>query len=331
MREVLEFIYHGGRLAREQAYDLIVRMTQGDFADAQVAAFLSALRMRPLALEELIGLRDGLFSLTDKVDLSPFQPIDVCGTGGDAKNSYNISTAVAFVVAGAGIAVAKHGNHGVSSLCGSSTVLEELGIKFTANAEILKQQLERAQICFLHAPLFHPALKNFASLRKDLAVRTFFNLLGPLLNPASVTRQLVGVYNLEVARLFNYYFQSHSIDARIVYSLDGYDEVSLSAPSFVFEKNGELTLDAHHFGFKPLEEGSLNVVSSKAESAKALYDLLNNKGDQAYEKVVLANSAVAIQLVRPELSLIDTIAAANESLRSGRALRALELLQGKWG
>ena len=325
--QILERLLAGEQLRVQEAIELVTHMAQGAFPVAQVATILTALRMRPLAIDELTGLRQGLMQLAKTVDLSQHQAIDVCGTGGDAKNSFNVSTAVAFVVAGAGVAVAKHGNHGVSSRCGSSTVLEKLGVQFSDSASVLNRQLERAKICFLHAQLFHPALKNFAALRKELGFKTFFNLMGPLLNPSCVNAQLVGVYSLEVGRLFKYFFQRENREATIVHSMDGYDEVSISAPTHVLERDSDAVLLPGDFGLSAPSPMPVAPLADIEDNAAALLALLENRGDANYCAMVLANSALAIRLRRREFSLNDAVALAQESIASGRALKALRVLQ----
>ena len=327
MRELLENLFYGGRLSRAEASKVIAEIARGEHSVAQISAFLAAFRMRSLSLEELSGFRDGVFSLAHQVDLSSHDAIDVCGTGGDGKNSLNVSTAVAFVVAGAGVKVAKHGNHGVSSACGSSTVLEHLGIVFSSDASTLNRQLEKAGICFLHAPLFHSALKNVAPIRKELGFKTIFNNLGPLLNPAGVRTQLLGVYNLELARLYKYYFQSRDSHVAIVHSVDGFDEVSLSAQTHVLGVERDFVVNAQDFGFEPIDESAIASSGAVAENARALIELLDGVGNPAYRSVVLANSALAIQLKQPELSLRDAVERAAESIESGRAKKAFELLR----
>ncbi len=328
MRETLENLFAGATLSSVEAARAVVGMARGEIAPAQVAAFLAVYRMRSLTLAELRGFRDGIFSLAKKVDLDAPEAIDVCGTGGDGKKSLNVSTAVAFVAAGAGVRVAKHGNHGVSSTCGSSTVLEHLGIAFSDDQSVLKRQLDRANICFLHAPLFHAALKNVAGIRKDLGVKTLFNNLGPLLNPASVRTQLLGVYSLELARLYKYYFQERSALVAIVHSADGFDEVSLSAPSHVIGVDSECVVTAADFGLPVQPEDAIASSGGVEENARALIDLLENRGAQGYRSVVVANSALAIRLSRPGLSLVDAAAAAAESISSGAAKRCYEMVRG---
>ena len=322
----LERLFEGTHLSTSEAHTLILQMVNAQISAAQQAALLTVFRMRKISLPELIGFREGLFSLANKVDLSTHDAIDVCGTGGDGKSSYNISTAVAFVLAGAGVKVAKHGNHGVSSSCGSSTVLEQLGVTFSADQSLLNRQLETAGVCFLHAPLFHPALKSLAGVRKDLGFRTFFNILGPLLNPAEVKTQLVGVYSLELARLLKYYFQQQKSSVFVVHSLDGYDEVSLTAPTHMLGVLNDEVVNADDFGLSVPASRKLAVKTGIQENAAALLALLENRGSAEYRDMVLANSAVALRLKSPQSSLQELVVKAAESLDSGRAKEALTRL-----
>ena len=229
MKEILQRLTSHLTLEREEARNILIRIASGEYNNSQVSSFLTVYMMRMITVHELAGFRDALLDLCLATDLSEFETIDLCGTGGDGKNTFNISTLSSFVVAGAGGKVAKHGNYGVSSACGSSNVMEYLGYKFTNNRDSLKNQLDKANICFLHAPLFHPAMKTVAPIRRELSVKTFFNLLGPMVNPSSPKNQLVGVWNLETARLYNYIYQQTDKNYTILYSLDGYDEISLTS------------------------------------------------------------------------------------------------------
>jgi anthranilate phosphoribosyltransferase len=324
--ETLEKLFEGTHLSISEARALILQIVNGEISAAQQAAILTIFCMRKISLPELIGFREGLFSLASRVDLSDHDAIDVCGTGGDGKSSYNISTAVAFVLAGAGIKVAKHGNHGVSSSCGSSTVLEQLGVTFSADQSLLNRQLEIAGVCFLHAPLFHPALKSIAGIRKELGFRTFFNILGPLLNPAAVKTQLIGVYSLELARLLKYYFQQQDSSVAVVHSLDGYDEVSLAAPTHILGVLNDSVVNAHDFALAAAHFEKSAVKTGVKENATALLALLENRGSREYRDMVLANSAVALKLKFPQSSLPELVVRAAESLDSGRAKDALTRL-----
>eukprot|EP01035_Chromulina_nebulosa_P000209 gene209-304_t len=215
-------------MSKQQAYDTLTGIGKSQYNEHEVTAFMTVFLMRSITIEELEGFRDALLDLCVKVDLGNHQLLDIVGTGGDGKNTFNVSTLACFIVAGAGQKVAKHGNYGATSVSGASNVMEQLGYKFKNNSEALKREVEEANICFLHAPLFHPALKAVGAIRKNLGVRTFFNMLGPMVNPASPAYQLVGVYNLEMARIYNYLLQQTGKAFTIIHSLDGYDEISLT-------------------------------------------------------------------------------------------------------
>jgi anthranilate phosphoribosyltransferase len=289
-----------------------------------MAAFLTVFLMRQISVEELKGFRTALLDLCLKVDFSGFDTIDVCGTGGDGKDTFNISTLAAFVVAGAGYKVAKHGNYGVSSSCGSSNVMEYLGYVFTNDEDKLKRQLDASGFCMMHAPLFHPAMKNVAPIRRELGVKTFFNMLGPLVNPSFPQNQMVGVYSLEVARLYNYLFQQET-EARfaIIHSLDGYDEVSLTGKVKSYRPEGEKLLKPENFGLQKVEAEEISGGKTVQEAAALFLAILQNKGTQAQTDVVIANAAAAIQVFENK-PLTDCVSTARQALLSGKAYNALK-------
>jgi anthranilate phosphoribosyltransferase len=239
MKQILQYLFNHQTLTKAEAKAIMIEIAQNKFNETEVSAFITVFMMRSITLEEMQGFREALLDLAVKVDLGTHDLVDIVGTGGDGKNTFNISTLASFIVAGTGQKVAKHGNYGVSAISGSSNVLEELGYQFKDNQEDLKKDLEKANICFLHAPLFHPALKSVAPLRKGLGLRTFFNLLGPLVNPAKPKFSMIGVYSLEIARLYQYILQKNNEDFMLVHALDGYDEISLTGDSKIFNKNGE--------------------------------------------------------------------------------------------
>ena len=302
-------------------------MATGSYSHIEMAALLSAYRMRSLTVAELGGLRDALLDLALPVNLADYDAIDLCGTGGDGKDTFNISTVSAFVVAGAGVKVAKHGNHGVSSGCGSSDVMQALGYRFTDDSDALRRQLDEAGICFLHAPLFHPAMKAVAPVRRTLGVKTFFNLLGPLVNPARPRRQMMGVFNLETARLYHYLMQQEQMASyTILHSLDGYDEVSLTGTFKALTERGEQLLTPQAVGLECVMPDALHGGRSVGEAAQIFQDILKGKGTSAQRDVVTINAALAIRTAQPELSLGDALAMARESLESGAAYQALRKL-----
>ncbi len=326
MKKILNHLFEHKNLTQEQAKEVLVNMAKGDYNECEIAAFLSIYIMRSITVPELTGFRDALLELCIPVDLEGYNHIDLCGTGGDGKNTFNISTLASFVVAGAGEKVAKHGNYGVSSVCGSSNVLEYLGYEFTNNIPRLKTQLEKAGICFLHAPKFHPAMKNVAPVRRKLGVKTFFNMLGPMVNPSFPRHQLVGVFSLELARLYNYIYQQSDKRYVILHSLDGYDEISLTSPFKMITNKGEQLFRPKEVGFDNYEQKDLFGGDTIEEAAGIFMQVLEGKGTTAQNSVVCANAGMAINCLRPQESRADSIAAAEESLQSGNALLALQSL-----
>jgi anthranilate phosphoribosyltransferase len=327
MKAILEHVLQHKTLSRTEAAEVLREIAAGKYDTHQIAAFLTAFIMRNITLQELQGFRDGLLSLCHRIDLSGYRAMDVCGTGGDGRNTFNISTLSAFVVAGAGIPVVKHGNYGVSSVSGSSNVLEQLGFRFTTEEARLRQQLEVAGICFLHAPLFHPAMKVVGPVRKALGVKTFFNMLGPLVNPAQPEAQLVGVFSLELARMYQYILQESRQRYSIVHSLDGADEITLTSDSKIYSPTGENILRPADLGYDTCTDADIYGGETVTEAAVIFLETLHGRGTKAREQVVLANSTLAIQTYYPELSLEAARDRAAESLRSGQALASFERLK----
>ena len=319
MKHILNQLISKETLSREQAREVLINIGQQQYSEIEIAAFITTFLMRNIAVEELQGFRDALIDLSVKVNLDR-NSIDLCGTGGDGKDTFNVSTLAAFLVAGAGYKVVKHGNYAASSVSGSSDVLQFLGYKFSNNESELQSQLEESNICFLHAPLFHPALKEVAPVRKGLQIKTFFNMLGPLVNPANPNHQLVGVYDLHIGRLYQYFLQETDKSYTIVHSLDGYDEVTLTNDTRVISNSFDGIVEPEVFGFKKLDPVLLRGGSSVKEAALIFADLLNNKGTQAQNEVVIANAALGIQTFDQSKSLSDCLDEAKESLISGRAL-----------
>ena len=326
MKAILNRLIQHQQLSKEEARQMIINIADGQYNTSQIASFLTVYVMRSISLEELEGFRSALLELCIAIDLSEFDTIDLCGTGGDGKDTFNISTLSSFVTAGAGVKVAKHGNYGVSSGCGSSNVLEALGIKFSNDPNFLKRCVDKAGICILHAPLFHPAMKNVAPVRRELGVKTFFNMLGPLVNPAFPKNQLTGVFNLELARLYHYLFQKTDTNFTILYALDGYDEISLTGPTKAFSKNSEGILTPQDFGVLPLGASQIAGGDNVESSANIFMNVIQNKGTQAQQEVVCANAGMAIATTL-DLSPIEGFEKAKESLLSGKAFEALTQLQ----
>jgi anthranilate phosphoribosyltransferase len=326
MKEILNDLFEHKSLDKETAKEILINLTQGKYNSSQVAAFLTVYLMRSITVDELAGFREAMLELCITVNLKEYDVIDLCGTGGDGKNTFNISTLASFIVAGAGQNVAKHGNNSVSSVCGSSNVLAHFGHQFTNDEKKLQQNVEEAGICFLHAPLFHPAMKNVAPIRKDLGVKTFFNILGPMVNPAFPKKQLVGVYSLDLARLYSYLYQSIEKKFVILHSLDGYDEVSLTGGFKAMDNQGERILYPEDLGLEKLKPEELHGGNSVEEAAKIFIDILEGKGTKAQNQTVIANAAMALHCGKDNISLRDAVDMAKESLESGKALDRFNIL-----
>jgi anthranilate phosphoribosyltransferase len=330
MKNILNHLYEHHTITREEAKDLLIQISNGDYNQLQIASFFTVFNMRSITVDELLGFRDAMLELCLRVDLSDYDAIDLCGTGGDSKNTFNISTISSFVVAGAGVKVAKHGNYGVSSSCGSSNVLEHLGIVFTTDEYVLQRQIEEANICFLHAPLFHPAAKAVAPVRLRLGVKTFFNMLGPMVNPASVKRQMIGVFSLELARLYAYLYQKQEgSQFSIVHSLAGYDEISLTSPFKLISNQGEFIISPKELGTKTLNPNQIEGGNKIDEAAKIFLNVLKNEGTEAQKEVILVNSAIALQTAfrgKTEKTFEEAKSIAKESLESGKAFESLQKL-----
>ncbi len=326
MKKILTRLIQYQQLEKEEAKQIIIKIADGQYNTSQIASFLTIYMMRNISLNELEGFREALQELCINVDLSEFNTIDLCGTGGDGKNTFNISTLSSFVTAGAGIKVSKHGNYGVSSGCGSSNVLEAIGIKFSNDKDFLKKSIEKAGICFLHAPLFHPAMKNVAPVRKQLGLKTFFNILGPIVNPSFPKNQLIGVFNLELARLYSYLFQKTNINYTILHGLDGYDEISLTGNTKIYTKKSENILSPEDFGVIPTKPESISGGKDVSSSVKIFMDIIKNNGTDAQNNVVCANAGMAIATIL-KVSHIEGFEKAKESLESGKALQSLVKLQ----
>ncbi|HEY6144195.1 MAG TPA: anthranilate phosphoribosyltransferase [Flavobacterium sp.] len=326
MKTILNRLINHELLSKEEAKNVLVNISNGSYNPSQIAAFLTVYMMRSISIDELAGFREALLELCVRIDLSAYNAIDIVGTGGDGKDTFNISTLASFVTAGAGIKVAKHGNYGVSSISGSSNVMENLGVKFSNDKDFLEKCIDQAGVCILHAPLFHPAMKNVAPIRKELAARTFFNMLGPMINPSFPKNQLVGVFNLEIARLYAYLYQQTDINYTILHSLDGYDEVSLTGPTKIITSTKELILNPNDFGVRYLEQSEIEGGKTIEESAEMFINIISGKGTEAQNNVVCANAAMAISTVNGS-SPLESFQLAKESLLSGKALTALNKLQ----
>ena len=326
MKKILQYLFEYKTLPREEAKEIIINIGKGVYNETEIASFITVFLMRSITIEELQGFRDGLLELCVPVDLNGYQVMDIVGTGGDGKNTFNISTLACFIVAGAGQKVAKHGNYGASSVSGASNVMEQLGYKFKTDSAKLKSEVEEAGICFLHAPLFHPALKVVGPIRKNLGVRTFFNMLGPMVNPASPAFQLVGVYNLEMARIYNYLLQQSGKAFTIIHSLDGYDEISLTNDTKVITNEGERVMKPEQLGKRMVSASDIHGGNSVEESAKIFVKILKGEGSWAQNAVVFANAAMALHCTGGYNAYDDAYNAAIESLESGKAYQSLQKL-----
>ncbi len=326
MKKLLQYLFEHKTLSYQQAKDTLVAISNSAYNDTEVTAFITIFLMRSITIEELQGFRDALLELCVKVDLNPYKTMDIVGTGGDGKNTFNISTLACFIVAGAGQKVAKHGNYGATSISGASNVMENLGYSFSSDNNKLKREVEEANICFMHAPLFHPALKTVAPIRKNFGLRTFFNMLGPMVNPAQPTYQLVGVYNLEMARIYNYLLQQKGTPFTIIHSLDGYDEISLTNDTKVITSKGDFLYTPEELGKRMVEPQDIYGGNTTEEAAKLFTKIIKGEGSWAQTAVALANAAMALHCTGNYSSYNDAYKAAVESLESGGAYHCLETL-----
>lgn len=326
MKKILQLLFEHKTLSRQQAYEVLLNIGKGVYNEHEITAFMTVYLMRSITIEELQGFRDALMELCVKVDLNGYAVLDIVGTGGDGKSTFNISTLACFIVAGAGQKVAKHGNYGASSISGASNVMEQLGYTFSNSSDKLKREVEEADICFMHAPLFHPALKTVAPIRKNLGMRTFFNMLGPMVNPANPAYQLVGVFNLEMARIYNYLLQQTGKAFTIIHSLDGYDEISLTNDTKVITNEGESIKTPEQLGKRMVQQSDIYGGTTVEESAKIFTKILGSEGTWAQNAVVLSNAAMGLYCTGAYGSYDDAYAAAVESLDSGRAHEVLKQL-----
>lgn len=324
MKEILNQLIEHKTLSKEQAREVLKNLATGSYNSSQIAAFMTVYLMRSITVEELQGFREAMLELCIPVEIEEYDAMDLCGTGGDGKDTFNISTLASFIVAGAGQNVAKHGNTGVSSICGSSNLLAYFGYDFTNDISEIRRSLDEAGICFLHAPLFHPAMKNVAPIRKELGVKTFFNMLGPMVNPSFPKKQLVGVFSLELARLYGYLYQEMEGKFSILHSLDGYDEISLTGPFKMISIKGEKLLNPGNLGLSKLSAESIAGGGTVQESAKIFENILRGDGTESQNSVVIANAAAALVTANEKLSFPDAVALSEEVLLSGKALRVFQ-------
>lgn len=325
MKNLLKDLYNHKIMSKEESKAALISLTDGSANSSQISSFLTVFLLRDITSEELDGFREAMIELSIDVDIDGDELIDLCGTGGDGKDTFNISTISSFVVAGSGIKVAKHGNYGVSSSCGSSNIISHLGHEFSNDISSLKYSLDKSNICFLHAPLFHPSLKNISPVRIELGVKTFFNMLGPMVNPIQPKSQLVGVFNSNIFRLYSHIYSKTNKSYCIVHSIDGYDEVSLTGSFKLFSNNQDLMLEPKDLGFNVIDSVKLSGGKNIKESSKIFLDILKNKGTSEQVDAVLANSGLAIYCAKKLNSIKDGIEIARESLESGKAYNCLKL------
>lgn len=324
MKEVLTRLYNHEELTREEAKELMLNMTKGMYNDSQIASLLTVFQMRGIKVDEIIGFREGLLTTRVPIDLSAYKPIDIVGTGGDGKNTFNISTCACFVVAGAGYHVAKHGNYGASSVSGASNVMEQHGVKFTNDSDKLIRSMEECNMVYMHAQLFNTGMKCVGPVRKALQVRTIFNLLGPLVNPCLPTYQLLGVPDLTQMRLYTNVLKKLGIGFAVVNSLDGYDEISLTSEFKVMTNTYESIYNPAELGFAPAKAEDLYGGGTLEEAAKIFDSVLENRATRTQTECVIANAAFGIHAMDPDKSVEECIAIARESLESGKALQTLK-------
>lgn len=325
MKEIFYRLFEHQYLTKDEAKEILTNMAEGKYNDSQIAAFITVYFMRSISIDEILGFREALLEMRVNVDvLRDYNPVDIVGTGGDNKNTFNISTAACFVVAGAGYKVAKHGNYGATSVSGASNVMEENGVKFSKDIDLHCRSLEETNIAYLHAPFFNLALKNVAPVRKALGVRTFFNMLGPIVNPIMPQCQMLGVYDLKMARMYHYIYQKSDCNFSVVHSLDGYDEISLTSNFKVINRENENIFTPEGLGFKRNQEEELNGGETVGDAAQIFRNVLNNQGTEAQKNCVIANAAFAIQTIEPALSIEECISKAKESIESGKALKTLK-------
>ena len=326
MKEILKYLFEHKTLSREKAKEVLVNVSRSVYSDTEIAAFVTVYLMRSITIPELIGFRDALIELCVPVNLKPFNVLDIVGTGGDGKNTFNISTLSCFIVAGTGQKIAKHGNYGATSISGSSNVMEMHGYKFSSDNKKLLRETEEANICFMHAPLFHPALKVVGPIRKNLGIRTFFNMLGPMVNPALPDVQVIGVYNLEMARIYSYLLQQSNTKFTIVHSLDGYDEISLTGDTKIITNEGEKIFNAESLGKRMVSPDDIYGGNSTNEAAKIFIKILRGEGNWAQNAVVLANAAIALSSTGNFANYEHCYELAVESLESGKACQSFQKL-----
>ena len=325
MKDILNRLINHETISSEEAKQVLVNISNDVYNQSQIVCFLSVFMMRNITIEELKGFRDALLELCVSINLNDFNAVDIVGTGGDGKNTFNISTLASFITAGAGVNVSKHGNYGVSSTSGSSNVMEYLGVKFSNNEDFLRGCIDKAGICILHAPLFHPAMKNVAPIRRELGVKTFFNILGPLVNPSFPKNQMLGVFSLELLRLYSFIYQNTETNYNVVYALDGYDEISLTGKAKIVSNHTEKLFSPEDLGLIKIKQDAIFGGNTVKDAAKIFVDIISGKGTEAQNNVVCANAGLAIATTK-QITHQEGFEMAKESLFSGKAKASLDKL-----
>ena len=325
MKTVLQELFKGKRLRFDEAKQALLDIGKGNCNNSIISSFLTVFMMRGIEGEELEGFRSAMLELCKPIDLGNLQTIDMCGTGGDGKNTFNISTTSSFVVAAAGVKVAKHGNYGVSSGVGSSNVIEHLGYTFKGDEASLKSEIENVGITFFHAPLFHPAMRFVGPVRKELGLKTFFNMIGPLVNPSKPNYQLTGVYDPSILPLYDHVLQNNLERYAILHSEDVYDEISLTSDFHIYSHNGIEKLSPSDIGLSKLEANDIGGGETVDYAAEVLTNVLSGDGTKAQSEVVAANAGVAISIAK-DVSLREGVEEALELISSGAGREVLDTL-----
>ena len=326
MKEILQYLFDHQTLSKAQAKSILLEISKDIFNEIEVTSFVTVFLMRSISLAELEGFTEALQQLSPQIDLGTLDLVDIVGTGGDGKNTFNISTLASLVVAGTGQKVAKHGNYAASTISGASNVLETLGYRFKDNEAALKNDLEKGNFCYLHAPIFHTSLKSIAPMRRNLGLKTFFNILGPLINPAKPKYTMIGVANLEIARIYQYLLQKKNADFLLVNALDGYDEISLTSDTKIIDKNGEKIFSAEDLQFKNIDPETIFGGNSIDEAAHIFKNILEGNGTYEQNAVVLANAAMALKNTGKYGDYGNCLKMAKESLLEGKALNGFKKL-----
>ena len=326
MKEILQYLFDHQTLSKAQAKSILLEISKDIFNEIEVTSFVTVFLMRSISLAELEGFTEALQQLSPQIDLGTLDLVDIVGTGGDGKNTFNISTLASLVVAGTGQKVAKHGNYAASTISGASNVLETLGYRFKDNEAALKNDLEKGNFCYLHAPIFHTSLKSIAPMRRNLGLKTFFNILGPLINPAKPKYTMIGVANLEIARIYQYLLQKKNADFLLVNALDGYDEISLTSDTKIIDKNGEKIFSAEDLQFKNIDPETIFGGHSIDEAAHIFKNILEGNGTYEQNAVVLANAAMALKNTGKYGDYANCLKMAKESLLEGKALNGFKKL-----